>query len=168
MIEKVAWIEAIIQRPAMRWRSSSSASRRLSWLKLSVSSSLLPIVLPSSTPETESDSSTSDEMSASDPCLVDAISRRTRPILRVIRTKMGSSAKAASASRQSRHDQRDGRGEHGRHVRRDRGRGRGDDGVDAADVVGDAALHLAGARAREERERQALQVAVDGRRAGRA
>ena len=101
MIEKVAWIEAIIQRPAMRWRSSSSASRRLSWLKLSVSSLLLPIVLPSRTPETESDSSTSDEMSASDPCLVDAISRRTRPILRVISTKMGSSANAASASRQS-------------------------------------------------------------------
>ena len=33
----------------------------------------------------------------------------------------------------------------------------------AADVVRDAALHLARARAGEERERQALQVAVDGR-----
>jgi hypothetical protein len=41
-------------------------------------------------------------MSASEPCLVDAISRRTRPILRVIRTKIGSSAKAATARRQSR------------------------------------------------------------------
>ena len=102
MIEKVAWIEAIIQRPAMRWRSSSSARRRLSWLNLSVSSPPLPMVLPSRTPETESDSSTREEMSASEPCFVDAISRRTRPILRVIRTKIGSSAKAATARRQSR------------------------------------------------------------------
>ena len=38
----------------------------------------------------------------------------------------------------------------------------------AADVVGDARLDLAGARAREEREREPLQVAVDRPRAGRA
>jgi hypothetical protein len=43
----------------------------------------------------------------------------------------------------------------------DRGRRRGDDVLHAADVVGDARLHLAGARAREEGQRQALQVAVD-------
>ena len=34
--------------------------------------------------------------------------------------------------------------------------------VDAADVVCDPRLHLAGARAREERERHALQVRVHG------
>ena len=56
----------------------------------------------------------------------------------------------------------DGR-DHRRHVRQHRGRGRGDDVVDAADVVRDPALHLAGARAGEEREREPLQVAVDRR-----
>ena len=39
---------------------------------------------------------------------------------------------------------------------------RRDDVSHAADVVGDPRLHLARARAREERERQPLQVAVDG------
>ncbi len=57
---------------------------------------------------------------------------------------------------------RDDRREHGRRVGDDRRRGRRDDVLHAADVVGDPRLHLAGARAREEGERQALQVAVDG------
>ena len=59
MTANVVWIEDMTQRPAMRWRSSSSARRADSPRKLSVSSSLWPIVLPSRTPETESDSSTS-------------------------------------------------------------------------------------------------------------
>ena len=54
----------------------------------------------------------------------------------------------------------DGR-EHRRHVREHRRRRRGDDVLDAADVVRDPALHLARARAREEREREPLQVPVD-------
>ena len=94
MIAKVVWIEAIIQRPAMRWRSSRSARRALSLAKRSVSAARRPIVLARSTPETESDSSTSEERSASEPCLVVAMARRTLPIRRVSTTKTGSSAKA--------------------------------------------------------------------------
>ena len=56
-----------------------------------------------------------------------------------------------------RHD----RADHGRDVRGDRRGGGRDDVVQAADVVGDARLHLAGAGAREERERHLLQVVVD-------
>ena len=58
---------------------------------------------------------------------------------------------------------RDDRGEHRRHVREHGGRRRRDDVLDPADVVRDPALHLARARPREERERQALQMPVDGR-----
>ena len=50
-----------------------------------------------------------------------------------------------------------------RHVRGDRRRRVRDDALDAADVVRDPRLHLAGARAREEREREPLQVAEDRR-----
>jgi hypothetical protein len=64
-------------------------------------SSVCPIVLARSTPETESDSSTSAEMSASVPCLVVVSSLRRRPIRRVMRTNTGRSANAAAASRQS-------------------------------------------------------------------
>jgi hypothetical protein len=65
MIAKLVWIEAITQRPAMRWRTSSSASRSESDSKRSASSPPRPIVLPSRIPETESDSWTRLEMSAS-------------------------------------------------------------------------------------------------------
>jgi hypothetical protein len=64
MIAKVIWIVAITQRPAMRWRTSRSASRDDSRWKRSASSRERPIVFPSSTPETDRLSSTSDEMSA--------------------------------------------------------------------------------------------------------
>ena len=60
-------------------------------------------------------------------------------------------------------DHADHRRDHRRHVRDDRRGGARDDVLDAADVVRDARLHLAGARAREEREREPLQVAEDGR-----
>ncbi len=66
-----------------------------------------------------------------------------------------------SASRQSSRTHRDDGRQHGRHVRDDRGRGARDDGLHAADVVGDPRLDLAGARAREEGEREPLEVAVD-------
>ena len=71
MIAKVAWIEPITQRPAIRERCSRSARRRLSSTKRADSSSVWPIVFASSTPDTDSDSSTSVEMSASVPCMVD-------------------------------------------------------------------------------------------------
>ena len=102
MTANVVWIEAITQRPAMRWRSSRSASRADSPRKRSVSTSLWPIVLPSSTPETESDSSTSVERSASEPCLARVIARRCSPTRRVSSTNTGSSANATSDSCQFR------------------------------------------------------------------
>ena len=58
---------------------------------------------------------------------------------------------------------RDDRRDHRGHIREDRGRRRRHDRVDAADVVRDPALHVAGARAREEREREPLQVLVHRR-----
>ena len=59
-------------------------------------------------------------------------------------------------------DHRDDRREHRGHVREDGRRRRRDDVLDAADVVRDPALHLARAGPREEREREPLQVPVDG------
>src|SRR5919205_505517 len=61
--------------------------------------------------------------------------------------------------REHRHDGGDHRGDAGD----DRGGGARHHVLHAADVVGDPRLHLAGARAREEGERQPLQVAVDRR-----
>ena len=85
----------------MRLRTSSPARRCDSPSKRSASSAERPIVLPSRIPETESDSWTSDEMSAIDSCRIVAISRRASPTRRVIRTKIGISASANSASCQS-------------------------------------------------------------------
>ena len=64
MTANEVWIEAITQRPAIRERTSRSASRPLSRSKRSASSSPRPIVLPSRIPETDSDSCTREEMSA--------------------------------------------------------------------------------------------------------
>ena len=98
MIAKLVWIDAITQRPAIRWRTSRSASRRESASKRSASSSPRPIVLPSRIPDTESDSCTRLEMSASVSCVVFAIRRRSLPTRRVRNTKSGISANANSAS----------------------------------------------------------------------
>ena len=57
---------------------------------------------------------------------------------------------------------RDDGGDHGGRVGDQRGGGGGDGRLHAADVVGDARLHLAGAGLGEEGERHALQVRVDG------
>ena len=100
MIEKLVWIDAITQRPAIRWRTSRSASRCESDSKRSASSFVRPIVLPSRIPETESDSCTRLEMSASVSCVVFAIRRRSLPTRRVSSTKNGISANANSASSQ--------------------------------------------------------------------
>ncbi len=98
MTAKLVWIIAITQRPAIRWRTSRSASRSESFSKRSASSSPRPIVLPSRIPETESDSWTRLEMSASVSCVVFAIRRRSFPTRRVSHANRGMSANANSAS----------------------------------------------------------------------
>ena len=98
MTANVVWIVAIIQRPAMRWRTSSSASSSDSRSNRSASSSVRPIVFPSRIPETDSDSCTRLEMSASVSCVDFAILRRSLPTRRVSSTKTGISANANSAS----------------------------------------------------------------------
>ena len=102
MTEKLVWIEAITQRPAIRCRTSRSASRSDSPSKRSASSSPRPIVFPSRIPLTESDSWTMLEMSASDSCVVFAIRRRSLPTRRVSTANSGISANAKSASSQLR------------------------------------------------------------------
>ena len=102
-------------------------------------------------------------MSASVSCVVFAILRRSLPTRRVRSTKSGMSANANSASCQLEQEHADHRRDDRRHARDDRRRGVRDDALDAADVVRDPRLHLARARAREEREREPLQVAEDGR-----
>ena len=102
-------------------------------------------------------------MSASVSCVVFAIRRRSFPTRRVSSAKSGISANANSASCQLSTSMPT-------IVATtvvtfeaiERGRVR-DDVLDAADVVRDARLHLARARAREEREREPLQVPEDGR-----
>jgi hypothetical protein len=64
MIAKLIWITAIIQRPAIFWRTSSSARRSDSPRNRSASSRERPMVLPRRMPETESDSWTMLDMSA--------------------------------------------------------------------------------------------------------
>ena len=102
MIANDVWIDAITQRPAIRWRTSSSARWSESPSKRSASSFPRPIVFPSMIPETESDSCTRLEMSASVSCVVFAIRRRSLPTRRVSSTKTGISANANSASFQLR------------------------------------------------------------------
>ena len=116
------------------------------------------MVLPSRIPDTDSDSSTSVDMSARRPCVTDWMRRRSLPTRRVSHTKNGSRISENRVSCQLSSEHRDDRGGHGGDRGNGRGRGAGDDVVDAADVVGDARLHLARARAREERQRHALQV----------
>ena len=89
MIAKLIWIDAIIQRPAMRWRTSSSASRPDSPSNRSASSGDRPIVLPSRMPETESDSCTRLDMSAMVSWRVEAMRLRSLPTRCVSQTKSG-------------------------------------------------------------------------------
>ncbi len=101
MTANEVWIAAIIQRPAIRERTSRSARLADSPSKRSASSAPRPIVLPSRIPLTDSDSCTSEDMSAIAPCLTVVILRRWLPTRRASRTKKGSSARLKSASRQS-------------------------------------------------------------------
>ena len=102
MIAKVIWIDAIIQRPVIRLRTSRSASLRDSPAKRAARSSVRPIVLPRRIPETESDSWTIEETSASDTCRSAVTFLRCAPTRLVSHTKSGRSASAKAASRQSR------------------------------------------------------------------
>ena len=133
-----------------------------SLVKRSARSSPRPIVLPSMIPDTDSDSATSADMSASRRCCSVVI---LPPHL----------ADPPGQPHEQRHEHerdhrqlpvqdahRDDRRDHRRRVLGDRRRGGGDDVVEAADVVGDPRLHLARAGAREERQRHPLQVPVDG------
>ena len=89
------------QRPAMRERTSRSASAADSPSNRSASSGERPMVLPSRIPDTDRDSSTSDEMSAIRPCREAAMRLRSWPTRRVSQTKKGSSASENAARRQS-------------------------------------------------------------------
>ncbi len=162
MIAKLICTEAIRQRPAIRARTSRSASSLDSEEKRSTSSCERPIVLPSRMPETDSDSSTSVDMSARRLWRTDWMRRRSLPTRRVSHTKNGSRISENTVSRQFKGEHRhDGRGDRG-DGRYGRGGGARHDVVDPADVVGDPRLHLARAGAREERQRHALQVRIDG------
>ena len=162
MIAKLICTEAIRQRPAIRARTSRSASSLDSEEKRSTSSLERPIVLPSRMPDTDSDSSTSVDMSARRPWRTDWMRRRSLPTRRVSHTKNGSRISENSgqlpAQREHRDDRRGDGGDRGDR----RGGGARHDVVDAADVVGDPRLHLARAGAREERQRHPLQVRVHG------
>ena len=100
-------------------------------------------------------------MSAIDSCRTVAILRRCSPTLRVIQHEERHQREREQRELPVEQEHRDHDRDHRRHGRHHRGRGRGEDVVDAADVVRDPALHLAGARLREEREREPLQVPVD-------
>ncbi len=93
--------DAIRQRPAIRERTSRSARRSDSSVKRWASSCPRPIVLPSRIPDTDSDSSTSDEMSARLPWRSEAIRLRSLPTRRVSQMKNGSRASEKTARRQS-------------------------------------------------------------------
>ena len=89
MIAKLICTEAMRQRPAMRARTSRSASSLDSLVKRLVSSPERPIVLPSRMPDTDSDSSTSVDMSARRPWRTDWMRLRSLPTRRVSHTKNG-------------------------------------------------------------------------------
>ena len=96
------WIAAIIQRPAIRERTSRSArfsdSRSKRCGELGAAAHRLA---EQDAGDADSDSCTSDEMSAIAPCLTVVILRRWLPTRRASSTKNGSSASENSASRQS-------------------------------------------------------------------
>ncbi len=101
MIEKLIWMTDIRQRPAMRWRTSSSASSSDSDSKRRASSPARPIVLPSRIPDTDSDSATSALMSATRPWRLEVMRFFSLPTRRVTHTKTGISDRLNSARRQS-------------------------------------------------------------------
>jgi hypothetical protein len=101
MTANEVWTVAIVQRPAIRERTSRSASRSDSPWKRSASSAPRPIVLPSRMPDTLSDSCTSEEMSAIAPWRTEAIRLRWLPTRRASSTNSGVRPSENSARRQS-------------------------------------------------------------------
>ena len=99
---KVVWIAAIIQRPVILLRTSRPARRCDSVSKRVARSPERPIVLPSRIPETESDSCTIEETSASDAWRSAVTFFRCSPTRLVSQTKSGNRASANAARRQSR------------------------------------------------------------------
>jgi len=97
----VNWIVAIIQRPAMRERTSRSAMSFDSVVNRLARSAPRPIVLPSMIPDTDSDSATSADISASWRCCSLVIRRRIWPTRRVMYTDGGTNTSEMIASRQS-------------------------------------------------------------------
>ena len=87
--------------PAIWERTSRSASPLASPAKRSVSSGERPMLRPSSTPLTDSDSCTCEVIRASRRCRSVVIRRRIAPTRRLIHTVPGSSTKLSSASRTS-------------------------------------------------------------------
>ena len=152
MIANEVWIEAIIQRPVIRLRTSRSARRPDSVRKRPASSPERPIVLPRRMPETESDSWTRLEMSAIDSCRTLATFRRWSPTRFVNQTKMRQQREREQGQLPVEDEHRDDGRQHRRHVGDDGRRGRCDDLLHAADVVRKPRLHLAGPRAGEEGE----------------
>jgi hypothetical protein len=98
MIAKLICTEAMRQRPAIRLRTSRSASCSDSPAKRRTSSGPRPIVLPSRMPDTDSDSSTSVDMSASRPWRTEVMRLRSSPTRRVNQRKNGSRASEKTAS----------------------------------------------------------------------
>src|SRR4051794_41915435 len=101
MTAKEVWIEAIVHRPAMRERTSRSASRADSPSKRSASSAERPIDLPSRMPDTLRDSWTSEEMSAIAPCFVAVVGFGLAPARGGREKKKGRNPSEDNASRQS-------------------------------------------------------------------
>ena len=95
------WIVAIIQRPAIRERTSRLAIPFDSSVNRPARSSPRPIVLPSMIPDTDSDSATSALRSASWRCCSEVIRRRILPTRRVIHTDGGTKIRDSNARRQS-------------------------------------------------------------------
>jgi DNA-binding MarR family transcriptional regulator len=116
------------------------------------------VVRDSSTPPIESDSSTVTLRSASSRCWAagDRPAHARDPAGEPDRRRQHEQRHQRELPAQREH--RDERGDRGGEVRGDRRGGRGDDGLHAADVVGDPRLHLTGAGAGEEGDRLALQV----------
>ncbi len=132
-------------------------------MKRSARSSPRPIVLPSRIPDTESDSATSADMSASRRCCSPVMRRRTAPTRRVIHTDGGTNTNEMMASRQSSSAMATSAARTVVALEAIVVAVVVTTRLQTADVVGDPRLNLARPRPREERERHPLEVVVDGR-----
>ena len=163
MIANAACTEAITQRPAIRWLTSRSASRPDSRSKRSASSPRAAHRLPQQDAghrqrllDQDRDVGHRPLAMGGDALALAADAPRQGDEDRQQRER---ERRQAPVEQEHGHDRGDDRGQ----VGDDRGRGGRHDVLHAADVVGDPRLDLARPRAREEGERQALEVPVDRR-----